>query len=295
MRQHVLVPTHKLPHPSAKLEFDQLALVETLAIGCHAVDRAAIEKNEWTLIIGAGPIGLSVIPFAVAAGAKVIVMDVSASRLAFCQNAMGVEHTIDAGKVDPLASLNDLTDNQLPTVVIDATGNPQSMMQTFNFVSHGGRIVFVGLFQGDVTFNDPNFHRRELSILAIAQMPGRRILCADHQAGGGWRDRHWAVDYSSHDQWATGGDDPQMARSRRGGHQGNRGVLKNVKRKSASSGDPGGAGIGWASGEGADQRWELSAQYVAQSAGENCLGQFRRRGWWMRVTILKIDGAAGAD
>jgi 2-desacetyl-2-hydroxyethyl bacteriochlorophyllide A dehydrogenase len=165
MRQHVLIPAHKL-HPSAKLEFDQLALVETLAIGCHAVDRAAIEKNEWTLIIGAGPIGLSVIPFAVAGGAKVIVMDVSAPRLTFCREAMGVEHTIDAGKIDPLAALRELTDHQLPTAVIDATGNPQSMMQTFNYVAHGGRIVFVGLFQGDVTFNDPNFHRRELSILA---------------------------------------------------------------------------------------------------------------------------------
>jgi threonine dehydrogenase-like Zn-dependent dehydrogenase len=79
---------------------------------------------------------------------------------------MGVEHTIDAGKIDPLAALRELTDHQLPTAVIDATGNPQSMMQTFNYVAHGGRIVFVGLFQGDVTFNDPNFHRRELSILA---------------------------------------------------------------------------------------------------------------------------------
>jgi len=50
--------------------------------------------------------------------------------------------------------------------VIDATGNPQSMAGCFDLPAHGGRIVFVGLFQGDVTFNDPNFHRRELTILA---------------------------------------------------------------------------------------------------------------------------------
>src|SRR3954464_5752103 len=40
------------------------------------------------------------------------------------------------------------------------------MTATFELVAHGGRIVFVGLFQGDVTFNDPNFHRRELTLCA---------------------------------------------------------------------------------------------------------------------------------
>jgi len=38
------------------------------------------------------------------------------------------------------------------------------MASTFELAAHGGRIVFVGLFQGDVTFNDPNFHRRELTL-----------------------------------------------------------------------------------------------------------------------------------
>lgn len=165
MRQRVLIPARKL-HPSAKLDFDQLALVETLAIGCHAVDRAQIQKDEWTLVIGAGPIGLSVIPFAMANGAKVIVMDISPSRLAFCREKMGVQHTIQVGPNDPMPALRDLTDGDLPTAVLDATGNSLSMMQAFNFVASGGRLVFVGLFQGDVTFNDPNFHRREMTLLA---------------------------------------------------------------------------------------------------------------------------------
>ena len=40
------------------------------------------------------------------------------------------------------------------------------MIKSFSTVAHGGRLVFVGLFQGDVTFHDPEFHRRELSLLA---------------------------------------------------------------------------------------------------------------------------------
>jgi 2-desacetyl-2-hydroxyethyl bacteriochlorophyllide A dehydrogenase len=165
MRERIVVPTLKL-HRSEKLSTDELALVEPLGIGCHAADRAAIVRDEWVLVIGAGPIGLSVIPFARAFGGRVIVMDVSETRLAFCRDRMHVQHTIDAAKSDALAALKKLTSDDLPTCVIDATGNPQSMAKCFDLVASGGRIVFVGLFQGDLTFNDPNFHRKELSLFA---------------------------------------------------------------------------------------------------------------------------------
>jgi 2-desacetyl-2-hydroxyethyl bacteriochlorophyllide A dehydrogenase len=165
MRERFVVPVNKL-HPSTKLSLDQLALVEPLGIGCHAVERAAIEVGESVLIIGAGPIGISVITFAEAAGARLIVMDISDTRLSFCRDQIKVQHTINATSADPLERLKELTDGDLPTLVIDATGNPQSMMRCFDLAAPGGRIVFVGLFQGEVTFKDPNFHRRELTLLA---------------------------------------------------------------------------------------------------------------------------------
>lgn len=167
MRERFQLPANKL-HPSKKLSLDQLALVETLAIGCHAVARANPQMGERVLIIGAGPIGLSVIPFVQAQGATPIVVDVSDSRLAFVHQQMKVAQTIDA-RGDVIAALGD----ELPTVVIDATGNAQSMMSCFDRVAPGGRIVFVGLFPGEVTFNDPNFHRREISLLASRNaLPG---------------------------------------------------------------------------------------------------------------------------
>jgi 2-desacetyl-2-hydroxyethyl bacteriochlorophyllide A dehydrogenase len=167
MREEFILPARKL-HKSDKLSLDQLALVETLAIGCHAVARANPEKGERVLILGAGPIGLSVIPFVQANGAEPIVADVSDTRLAFCRSQMKVRQTIDA-RQDVVAQLGE----ELPTVVIDATGNPQSMMSCFERMAPGGRIVFVGLFPGEVTFNDPNFHRRETTLMGSRNaLPG---------------------------------------------------------------------------------------------------------------------------
>jgi 2-desacetyl-2-hydroxyethyl bacteriochlorophyllide A dehydrogenase len=158
------VPARKL-HPSSSLDFEQLALVETLGIGAHAVERAALAPDDFVLVIGAGPIGLSVIQFARVSGAALAVMDVSEARLAFCRTLFGGLSTLRPG-ASAQDELRRIGGGDLPTCVIDATGSPQSMKGSFLLPANGGRIVFVGLFQGDVTFNDPNFHRRELAVSA---------------------------------------------------------------------------------------------------------------------------------
>lgn len=164
MREAFTLPARKL-HPSAKLTLDQLALVETLGIGAHAVGRAGLESGEFVLVAGAGPIGLAVMQFAVEAGARVIALDVNQERLGFCREQLGVAFTVDAASEPVLERLLEITGGDLPTAVFDATGNPRSMAGAFEYPAHGGRLVFVGLFQGEVTFNDPNFHKRELTLM----------------------------------------------------------------------------------------------------------------------------------
>lgn len=171
MGELLAVPAHKL-HRSSQLGYDQLALVETLGIGAHAVERAEPTTDDFILVIGAGPIGLSVVQFALITGATVAVMDISESRLAFCRDQMGVTHTLTAGP-DVADQLTTIGGGDLPTIVIDATGNPRSMAGAFDLPANGGRIVFVGLFQGELAFNDPNFHRRELTVCASRNaLPG---------------------------------------------------------------------------------------------------------------------------
>lgn len=161
--ERFVLPAHKL-HPSDKLSFDQMALVETLAIGCHAVDRSALTRGENCLIIGAGPIGLASIVFAKLTGAKIIVLDMNRQRLEFCKEIMGVDETLVSG--DQLEQdLRRVTDGSLPDVVIDATGSNASMSSAFGYVAPTGRLVYVGITTKEVTFKHTTFHRPEGTLL----------------------------------------------------------------------------------------------------------------------------------
>jgi threonine dehydrogenase-like Zn-dependent dehydrogenase len=144
---------------------EQLALVEMLSIGAHAVRRADLDKGENVLVIGAGPIGMGTAQFARLAGANVTMMDINVDRLAFCEEVLKFEHTIEARQT-PRESLLSIFDGDLPTAVFDATGSSASMHKSFEYGAHGSKLIFVGLFKGDISFNDPYFHSHEMSILA---------------------------------------------------------------------------------------------------------------------------------
>ena len=164
MRELITVPIGKL-HKAKTATLDHLALVEMLCIGGHAVRRAQLEPGEQVLVIGAGPIGLSTIQFAQLAGANVTVMEVSDKRIEFGQRHLGVDQWVD-GKGDPVPQLSALLGGDLPTTVFDATGNAQSMNNAFQLVEQGGKLIYVGLVQADITFHDPEFHRREMTLFA---------------------------------------------------------------------------------------------------------------------------------
>ena len=167
MTERLVLPARKL-HPANKLSLEQCALVETLAIGCHAVNRGNPQSGENMLVVGAGPIGLSVLEFAKLSGARTIVMDLNEQRLEFVRRKMGVADTIlTKGDGTELEALKQLTGDALAQVVIDATGSHKSMSQALGCCAFTGRLVYVGITQQEVTFaHAPVMHRRELTLLA---------------------------------------------------------------------------------------------------------------------------------
>lgn len=173
LRGQFILPARKL-HKSEKLSFDQLALVETLAIGCHAVNRGDPRDGEHVLVVGAGPIGLSVIEFVKLTGAKLTVMDMNERRLEYCRKIMGVQSTVlFKGDGSEISQLEEITAGALPTLVIEATGNVKSMCNAFHYIGHTGRLVFVGIVTADIAFPDPLFHAREMTLFASRNaLPG---------------------------------------------------------------------------------------------------------------------------
>ncbi len=202
LRPEFFIPARKL-HPAPKLTPEQCALVETLAIGCHAVNRGGCKGGENILIIGAGPIGLSAIEFAKLSGARTIVADVNGARLAFVRETMGVPDTVLArGDDSDFAAIAELTNGQFADVVIDATGSNKSMARALEFASFGGRIVYVGITQQNLEFpHAPHLHRREQTILASRNaLPGDFTRIIDLIGTGKINTDPWITHHASFEE-----------------------------------------------------------------------------------------------
>lgn len=172
--EQFLIRADKL-HSSEKLSMEQLALVETLAIGCHANDRGNPQTEDHALIIGAGPIGLATLEFARLTGATITVMDMNEERLEFCRKTYGIEHTIHfKGDGSELSRANEITGGDRYSVVTDATGSNKSMAAALSYVASTGSLVYVGITTQDVSFLHPQLHKPEITLKA-----SRNALPAD--------------------------------------------------------------------------------------------------------------------
>ena len=166
MCERFILPARKL-HPSTKLTMEQLALVETLAIGCNCINRSGTRQGEKVLVIGAGPIGMAAVEFLKVAKAEITVMDMNETRLEFCKEKLGVDHTVvfknDGAEVDRLREVNG---GDLPVTVIDATGSHISMSNAFQYASFTGQVLYVGITTQELSFKHVSIHRPELTIKA---------------------------------------------------------------------------------------------------------------------------------
>lgn len=165
MVDYFSVPSYSLMHGDG-LSYDELALIEPLAIGAHGIRRANISPNEFVLIIGAGPIGLGTMEFARIDGARVIAMDVNESRLHFCKNNLNVEYTINPSRENVLNRLMEITNGDMPTVVIDATGNQKAINNALQYLAHGGKYILIGLQKDEIIFSHAEFHKREATLMS---------------------------------------------------------------------------------------------------------------------------------
>ncbi|MBX3580348.1 MAG: zinc-binding alcohol dehydrogenase family protein [Rhizobiaceae bacterium] len=145
------------------LTLDQCAAVEFLAIGAHAVRRGGVMAGDRVLVVGGGPIGLGVAIFAKRAGGTVAVLDREAERAQSAGAIVGLQAF--TGDEAGLTNMAAFAANEGYDVVFDATGSPPAMEKGFDHVAHGGRYVLVSVVKEPITFMDPDFHRKEMTLL----------------------------------------------------------------------------------------------------------------------------------
>nr|WP_315236677.1 zinc-binding alcohol dehydrogenase family protein [uncultured Albidiferax sp.] len=151
-------------HKAEGVTLDQAAMVEFLAIGAHAVRRGQVQAGQRVLVVGAGPIGMAAMIFAQLRGAVVTALDTRRDRLDFCAKQLAIPAVVQIGPDDE-TQLSALTQGEFFDVVFDATGNPQAMERGFQFVAHAGTYVLISVVGASITFSDPEFHKRETTLL----------------------------------------------------------------------------------------------------------------------------------
>jgi 2-desacetyl-2-hydroxyethyl bacteriochlorophyllide A dehydrogenase len=174
MQEYIKFPAD-LVYAANELSLDQISMIEPLAIGSHAVERADIKPEDIVLIIGAGPIGIGTVAMALLKAGKVMVLDMNQNRLDFISQKFPSVETIQLNdKVEE--TLKERLNGDLPTVILDATGNKASMEKCIEYIASSGTIVYIGLFIGDITFHDPLFHRKEVTLKS-----SRNAIATDFQ------------------------------------------------------------------------------------------------------------------
>jgi len=161
--EYLSVP-QQFVHKAEGVSLDQAAMVEFLSIGAHAVRRSALRQGQRVLVVGAGPIGMAAMIFAQLRGAVVTALDSRQDRLDFCTGALGVSKGVSLG-ADDVEQLAAITDREFFDVVFDATGNPKAMERGFSLVGHGGTYVLISVVGANITFSDPEFHKREMTLM----------------------------------------------------------------------------------------------------------------------------------
>jgi 2-desacetyl-2-hydroxyethyl bacteriochlorophyllide A dehydrogenase len=165
MVEYLRVPSCSLVHGEG-LSYEELALIEPLAIGAHGVRRADVRAKEFVLVMGAGPIGLGAMEFARIAGGEVIALDLSESRLQFCRDNLNVVHTVNPSIENAVEKIRAITGGDMAGAVIDATGNLKAINSGIEYLAHGGRYVLIGLQKEAFSFSHPEFHKRESTLMS---------------------------------------------------------------------------------------------------------------------------------
>lgn len=162
MREYIIMPWEKVI-PAEGIDAKEIALIEPMSVGFHAVNRAEVSDIDVVMVIGCGMIGIGAIVRAALRGATVIATDLDDEKLELAKQ-MGATYVVNTGKEDLKARLAEITEGAGPDVVIEAVGSPITQNQAIEEVSFTGRVVFIGYAKAGTEFTTKYFVQKELDI-----------------------------------------------------------------------------------------------------------------------------------
>lgn len=184
--EYLAVPARNLvPLP------DGLALEEAAALGCsattalHAVRSVAeVRLGETVVVYGVGAVGYALIQLCRLAGARVIAVGRTPTKLALAAE-LGADETINADMLNPAVEVLRLTGDEGADVVFELVGTTETMERSVAMLRRRGRLVFIGYSQDRLLLNPLQFVVKELQIRAAVGNTYNELAEVIRLAGAG--------------------------------------------------------------------------------------------------------------
>lgn len=163
MQEYIAIPWQKLIIDES-LSAKELAMVEPLTVGFHAIDRGRVTDIDTVMVFGCGLIGSGAIIRAALRGAKVIAVDIDDQKLELARK-IGASHCINSKTTNLHESLMVITDGHGPDVIIEAAGNPITYQSALDEAAFAARIVCIGYAKNDISFATKLWVQKEIDIM----------------------------------------------------------------------------------------------------------------------------------
>ena len=161
LMDYISVPVEKIY--AAPLPLEELALVEPLTVGCHAVARGMVTAKDTVAVYGCGGVGLGAVAAAAFRDARVVAIDIDDKKLAIAEDC-GARELINTTREDVHARLQEISGGHGPDVIVEAIGRPDTYRAAVEEVSFAGRVVYIGYAKENVSFETRLFVQKELDI-----------------------------------------------------------------------------------------------------------------------------------
>jgi 6-hydroxycyclohex-1-ene-1-carbonyl-CoA dehydrogenase len=162
----IAVPAKELLVVPPELALDRACVIaDALSTPFHAVRRRAkVQLGEWVVVVGCGGVGLNVVQCAVAAGGRVIALDLNDARLDLARR-LGASMVINPSGVPRIDKrIRELTDGGAD-VAIEAIGNPATIEMAYGLLRRGGRLCVIGYSAEPVSLSAARLMYYELEIV----------------------------------------------------------------------------------------------------------------------------------